>query len=227
MEVSKAFSAFRCKIVIVLRRQDDYILSLYKEHIKNNSSGGRSSFESFIASKKETNMRFLDSIDLFRDLFSSVQLLTYESLKRHNDLVSDFFCSIGYPIERGLSPAVVRKSDDYKRSVVKLHINRLLGPNVSDNNKIVNKWLQDPEIARLIDKQIPDNKQDFWGQICRRRAFLETFDEENEMIRQRFFSNERSLFPPLIGEDGGGEIAPISPQLQTIIEKFVKTLRIE
>lgn len=83
------------RIIIYLRRQDSYLVSLYSEFVK---SGGRKSFQEWLASFNYINLNWNEVTEVWSTVFGkeNITIRPFEKKElKNDDLVADFMDTIG------------------------------------------------------------------------------------------------------------------------------------
>src|SRR5687768_9656163 len=81
--LAEVLAGFEVRVVLVLRRQDDFIRSLFQDSVNKGSRYGALPFLEFRA-RIQTQTRFLDNLAVFEDVFSKVTVLVYEDLPKND-----------------------------------------------------------------------------------------------------------------------------------------------
>jgi len=188
--------------VVVLRRQDDYIRSLYQEHVRKGTADGSVSFAAFREKRQKTALHFLDNLRLIEDCLGQAVVLTYEDLIASGDLTRGFLTRLGIDVdalgELKKPSKRIRTSLSPTETALKLHINQH-GTRFFSNTEAM-YWLKSGAGKRCLRKLVQAGE--IWASRAEREAFLETFAEDNEAIRHRYFPDRDTLFPPLKAPDG-------------------------
>jgi hypothetical protein len=204
-------SSFDVTVIVVLRRQDDYIRSLYQELVMKNANLGQLRFNEFrkrfFEIRKESKAKDLlteflktvcynDNLAIIDELFCHLQVITYEELNYSNDFCVAFFECLGISTEGFETVDLVRQSWAPEVSELK----RLLNERLTDNdlNKRINKWILSDRVQRLFEKHLSGRHYDLWEDLRARQCFIESFTEENEQIRMKYFPDRNYLFPPFV-----------------------------
>ncbi|MCO1335738.1 hypothetical protein MO867_15485 [Microbulbifer sp. OS29] len=182
------------RIILTLRRQDDFVQSLYKENVmKGLTPAAKMDFKEFTLEAQKRNLRFHENILAFKKFFPNVQILIYEQL-RNGDLPVNFFRALGIS---GLpnSEGAIRVSLTNQEVALKRALNHQVCSK-EQNNQLL-KWLKSPYTQNIIKNLIPKIPS-LWISQEERETFLKQYSQENELIRKQFFTNQARLFPPLI-----------------------------
>ncbi|MDZ7833010.1 MAG: hypothetical protein U5L07_14780 [Desulfobacterales bacterium] len=191
-------SAFDIKVLLVLRRQDDYVKSLFQEHVMKNAPAGRQPFSAFLKNfeKSEIQKRFYQNLLLFEEVFPGIKVLIYEDLIKDGQLCTNFFSSLCVDTCNMAQVGIVRKSLSAPETVLKIFLNRVIDS--KKQNREVIDCIHSPEVQGLLDSYYPNKKYDLWENHRAREKFLALFAEENEKICKRYFPQRQDpLFPSL------------------------------
>ena len=103
------------RVVLVVRRQDTFALSLYQEEIKAKKQS--KTFREFVESKRP-QFDYVRHFDIFKEVFGRVDLLCYERISEDGGLIRRFFGHIGVrlsesdtstaPRNQSLPPAILQ-----------------------------------------------------------------------------------------------------------------------
>ncbi|WP_157954175.1 hypothetical protein [Microbulbifer sp. A4B17] len=179
------------RVILTLRRQDDFVQSLYKELVmKGVPPQAKISFEKFLGQTQKKSLRFYDNIMVFKKIFPDTQILTYDQLC-NGDLPVNFFKALGIT---GLpnSGETVRKSLSNEEATLKQRLNDQI--HSKDQNKKLLDWLKSDNTQRVIKTMIPTIYH-FWDSNNERNKFLDKYSSENQKIKQNFFKDQTALFP--------------------------------
>jgi hypothetical protein len=176
------------RILVVLRRQDTFALSLYQEVIK--TSRDRRTFRQFIVDEInyfEYNLQ----LEMFREEFGAVDLLIYEDLRR-DGLIEAFYRHLG--VETGALPPPLNANRSLPIELIEYkRLLNMTGASLAalkDVGKKLSNWANNKPMEDFADAQ--------W--VPRREivAFLESFAEKNQRLRRDFASDHPApLFPPI------------------------------
>lgn len=204
--LAEALSPFDVEAVLVFRRPDDYVRSLFQENVMRASRPKWEDFPAFRAHALGGALRYADNAALFAERFARLTCLIYEDLPRGPEFCPAFFAAIGIDA-RGLEPVgVVRESLSPAETQAKIALNRTdFDP--SRNGRVV-KWLKAPKIARLIAGSLGAGPFGIWEDAAARDAFLAAAAPEMERLRAQEFPDRATLFPP-----GRADMPPMAPAL--------------
>jgi hypothetical protein len=195
--LAQTLSCFDITVVAVIRRQDNYIKSLFQEHVMKNTAGGRVPFAEFRIRLQENKVlrRFYPNILLFEEFFLNTKVLLYEDLAADGRLCVNFFAQLGVDVQDMQDVGVVRRSLSPGETVLKNFLNQ--GINSKMKNKEVLTWIKSHEGQKFLDKHVGNDDFDLWESHQAREEFLAEYQDDNEQIRQRYFPERESLFPEL------------------------------
>lgn len=221
--VADLLNSFDVTVVVVLRRQDDYIRSLYQELVMKSASLGQLSFldfrKRFFKIREEDEVAVLldeflktacydDNLTLVEEAFNNVMVTTYEELVSSNNLCTSFFDSLAINAQEFNDVDLVRQSWAPELTEVKRLLNERL-PGYALNKKINNLLFSD-QVQWLFDKHFIDRPYCLWETPDAQKCFLESFTEENEQIRIRYFPHRNYLFPPFKEEEKVSKLPEIT-----------------
>ncbi len=207
--LSELFSGFNVTVVILLRRQDNYIKSMFQEHVMKNSALGSSEFETFRKQflKNYQSKSILLNLGLFEDFFSQIKVLLYEDMQQDPGLCAHFFAGLGLETQNMTDVGVVRKSLSPGKTILKSFLNKAISS--SYENREVLSWLNSPPVEKVLDRFYGHDQYELWESFEARQKFLDLFWEENEQIRSRYFPENDCLFPKLV-DNKFARIPPLS-----------------
>jgi hypothetical protein len=195
--LSTALSGFDVSVVLVLRRQDDYIKSLFQEAVMKNTPAGRKPFVDFrkqyLTDHKKRS--FYENLRLFEAFFPKVNVLIYEDLVHNPGLCANFFTHIGLDTKKMAEVGIVRRSLRPGETLLKLFLNQAI-TSPKQNKKILD-WIHCQPVQKLLEKYYGNTEYDLWENVESRKKFLERFQEENKQICVRYFPGKKHLFPEI------------------------------
>lgn len=188
------FSDFVVEIVLVLRRQDQFIHSAYLENIMEATPLASLSFREFREAFVQAGLRYEDNLRAFQKTFGRVRVMVYENLRNDGRLCRNFLREIGFDMDDLAEPGKVRESltirqARLKRSILPLVVARGV-------NRRINSLVRSYPATRLAQYLWPHMEAGFWGSELERRQWQRNYDAQNERIRQRFLPAHPILFPP-------------------------------
>lgn len=216
--LAELLEGFEVQPVLVVRRQDDFVRSLYQEHVAAGlGASARLSFSDFLAQFASGKAGFLDRIRLFRDVFGPVRVLVYEDLADRNLPVA-FFEQLGIQglTERGSPP--VRQSLGVGQTLVKQELNKWV--HTEYQNRLLLWWLVRTRIRGVIEAEL-GGRVSLWPDQITRTQFLEQFDEENVRIAREFLGRNGCLFPPLGDSRPEDEHCNSPEQIAAVVKRAV------
>jgi len=170
------------KIFIYLRRQDDYIISLYNTYIK---TGGKENLFAFLKNKHRAyRFNYGTIIQLWADVFGKenmiVRAFEKEKLKGEN-IAQDFLKSIGIDDFSGfVIPTNQNKSMDAKKLEFVRNLNfyfpHFIDHKINEERRVIIDLLNQ---LTSVGEKIPNN-------IVSLKAFYETFTESNKKIAREY-----------------------------------------
>jgi hypothetical protein len=196
--LAEIFADFDVEVVLALRRQDRWAHSVYLENIMKGSDRGKMSFPDFRNFLEKRHLRFEENIGIFEEYFGPVRVFTYEGLSQYGNLCRDFFLEFGIKKFDGfVDPGLVRPS----LSMGQARLKRAFLPVIvsRNQNKQVNRLLGLKPLMKVSEWFWNDFEVGFWESDQFRRKWLESFDSENESLRQRHFPERPDLFSPANG----------------------------
>ena len=220
--LANVLEGFEVEPVLVVRRQDEFVRSLYQEHVAAGlSDSARRTFPDFVEELGTRKIRFLERLELFRSVFGRVRVLVYEELAS-GDLARSFFEALDVPGLGGGRFRPVRTSLTVGETLVKQRINRWIASR--NQNRLVLLWLRSRTVRRIIAREL-GACHTLWPDAHTRRIFVEQFDEENATIAAEFLSQDGLLFPPLTPGSALVAPPPAESAVDAVVEEAVKATR--
>ena len=184
---------FEVEPILVLRRQADFVHSVYFENIMKASRRGFWPFARFRDYLAERHLRFEDNIDAFVEVFGNVRVLIYEDLACSDAFCARFFEDLGVDVHGLVEPGRVRAS----LSPGQARIKRTLLPVIFTpaQSRWINAALRNPRIKRLAERILDDGGTGMWEGVSSRNDWQRRYEQENERIRARFLPERAALFP--------------------------------
>lgn len=204
--------------VVVLRRPDDFLESLYKERIMKGLETNNRSFMQFVESMTARHLRYFDNLALVEDVVGPPMVMTYEDLAESGDLVRSFFRYIGINLIGEQSTDRVRVSLTPVEAMAKLYLD-------SREHDKKNREALEFVKTSVVNERLTDANQQrfgFWPTRDARIRFLDRFQKETEAIRARWLPERPYLFPQPTTEEMGVEPAPpVDDQVKELIEQWL------
>ena len=181
-------SDFNVKVVLYLRRQDQFIESMYSQAIHEGHSYTFDEYFSEVCDFRNLDWQIL--IDIFAGQFGKDNLIVrpYDrNLFYQNDIVPDFFSSIG--LKDRIPAASFSKSMNRSYSSQGLKIARYMNsilPDIEEKEKL-RAMMQGMGAKDVFEKHAyfaPDT----------RRQLMDTFNASNESISKQYFNQDQNVF---------------------------------
>lgn len=219
--VADVLGGFDVEAVLVFRRPDNFIRSLYQELITNQTPRpALSSFIEWANDPSQFRLRYYENACIFRELFPNMRVLVYEDLLQGAGIYENFFSEIGVDISGIPTPGRIRESVSIPQAMVRNYANDFLHD--KDAIKKFMKWLQSSEIESLVMSALGGRRFDLWQSHHERRMFLDSRDEDLESLRKNFFPERQILFPPLREEDTLPTVPELPLELKKEVDKYLR-----
>lgn len=230
------FAGHDAEIVAVIRRQDDFVRSLYFEHIRKASPRGRLKFSKYRRKVSRSWMRFEENLHIYSEFFPVVNLVVYEDLVQTGDLCGEFFHRLGADLTEPKTVSVVRQSLNPVQAELKRMLNRRLERGAT-NDRVLN-WLNSDDVKAALDRHCDTKNASPWESTEVRMQYVHAFDAENRRIGARYLPGRETLFPEFTpdGREGnvvrlGNEVfadllvselsRPASPERRRLLERLL------
>jgi len=197
LRVRSELEPFKVRPVVVLRRQDGFIESLYKEWVYKNFDYSGLPLCSFINAVRDSYLRFHENLRLLNTVFQSVSVLSYHRLSE-GDLGMGFLESLGMAVDGVAASKRVRESLSVPETLVKRHLNEIGHP--LSHHAAYRKFLSHEPFKRWLDGEFAGGPVGLWPDLAWRRDFLSQFAWENAVMENEFYRGEK-LFPGFAEED--------------------------
>jgi hypothetical protein len=195
--VADLLQEYRVVPIVVLRRQDEFIESFYKEWVLKRHENSHLRFEDFIRVSAPFYLRFEDNITLMKSIFGEVRVLSYHALKG-GDLARNFFQALGSDVELESPTPHIRPSLSTQMTEIKRCLNSVSHPCADPKNfsklagcHAYQEWLQRP------GRNLGSSESNLWASSDARRAFIDSFEQENARIARDYFG-DGNRFPEYI-----------------------------
>lgn len=191
-QVSNALSDFDVEVVVVLRRQDQYLHSTYLEHIMKMNREASLSFDDFRSHLESLHLQYEKNLDAFESCFDRIRVLIYDDLRVDGRMCSNFFSEFGIDVSDLPDPGIVRRSLSPPQARAKRAIRMLIL--TKGINRQVNRLFGSAAGRWLADQVVSDSGCGFWRSVDARERWQRRYDVENERIRRRFLPGRSGLF---------------------------------
>jgi hypothetical protein len=198
------------KIVVYLRRQDQYAEAFYKQRVKN----GRNvmPFEAFLQSRVGRRITdYPQLMDQWATTYPKAEIVPRVYDRKRlvgRDVVSDFAAVLG------VDPAGIAVAEGER--------NISPGKDFIDILLTLAPHFDGPEIRQIFRAVKARELPGFGGSSdlftgAERARYLESFAEDNEALRTAYFPDEEALFDPPGGSDVPAPKAGLTPEQQGIL----------
>jgi len=197
------------KIIVYLRRQDDFIESMYTQSIH---LGGVKTFQEFISDFDESHFNWYSLLCAYSDVFGKENIIVrrYHKafLPHRNSLMHDFGEVVNSSLIANFSETVSK--------------NRGLSRDALELTRITNKHLHDEERYQLrklfqeINSKNPFEKYSFFDN-SERKDFLSNYKDSNSRVAKEFFGlQDDSLFPSPDNSETPPPYPGFTPEAMTV-----------
>lgn len=183
-KVAEAFDRFEVIPVVVYRRPDDFVKSLFQEEVKSTVNVDYN-FERYIQKKRlwldyEENSRIIESV------FGRIKILVYEQLCEDGGLVGNFMRELfGDDVEVRSDNNVVRKSWSPEQTYLKNFANSYITSHYVGRK--INKWIDSEECQKAIDSAFDGKTFDIWdGRFQKIEFYKEHLSSIERFCERRF-----------------------------------------
>jgi hypothetical protein len=211
--VAEMFRNFDTTIILVFRRPDNYLRSLYQERVMR---GIRPlpTFENFLSKPQQGLDYYYNSI-IFQEVFSEVKCLIYEDLNRSGNFCTDFFKELEVDVSHLPEVGVVRKSLSPQETQLKNFANAYVDN--SKSSKLFLKWMRTPDIKQRVSAAFGNSAYSLWPSHEVRKQFLESRENDLKNLQETFFPGRTALFPTLKEADTLPPVPPLPDNLKKMI----------
>lgn len=192
--VADVLQGFDVTVVVVLRKPEDYIRSLYQEAIlqAHKPKEQISSFASFRRRELGRSLSYASNVGLLSRIFPNVKILLYEDLVASADICSSFYGALGISSEQAPPVQSARISLTPLQSKIKLFINSFA---YSGQRKFMYlDWIRSDAVSQLIADFYGTETFDFWESQAALDAFRASVAPELESLRSTWFADRAALF---------------------------------
>lgn len=214
--VAEVFCNFDITVILVFRRPDDYLRSLYQERVMR-AIRPLPAFEKFI-SNNQRGLGYYENAKLFADIFPQVNCLIYEELADTGSFFINFFKELHVDVSHFREAGIVRKSMSPQETMVKNFANNYI--NSRKAGKSFLRWLRSKEASDRINEVYGDTDYDLWPSHAARKEFLKTREGDVEKLRSAFFPDRETLFPPLKEGDTLSPVPPLPKELKQLVFEY-------
>ena len=212
-KVEEILNKFNVIVILVFRRPDDYVRSLYQGQIMD-STKSLQEFKYYYNGNPK-RVRYYQNAAIFKEIFKDVRCLIYEDLATSGQFFNDFFNVIGMDISDLDTVGVLRKSFSVPETLLKNYANQYLS-NRRENKRFL-RWMKSPGVTEQIQKVYGNKEYDLWPSHSARKEFIISREKDLKKLSKTFFSERTQLFPPL----KEGDTAPVVPELPEELKKMV------
>lgn len=186
---------FSVKIIVYLRRQDDFQISLWNQNVKHSRTAMTLTFDERLAQVLEEEsyvLNYADKLDEIAAIFGKENIIVrrFEPESWVNgSIIDDFMQCIGLPI-----------TNDFKS--LKKQVNSGLSGNAAEIKRIINKdsTLTQGEniyLGSFLKKLSPASEKRYPSRMLsadETRDLLHRFDAENERVAKEYVGDGKPLF---------------------------------
>ena len=192
--VRQALQDFDVEVIIVFRRPDDYIRSLYQETITKQTKR-LAAFPVWREATEPKRLGYFENFCLFREIFSSARCLLYEDLISGDGLLKNFFRELGVNTQGMVGPGFVRRSLKAHETVIKNFANPYLKTNAKGKEFV--RWLQSENVSNTIKNLMGGDRFDLWETYEARAGFIEGRRDDIARLGELCLSGRERVFPEL------------------------------
>ncbi|MGY4877591.1 hypothetical protein ACLUEY_06850 [Vreelandella aquamarina] len=210
--LKKVLSCFDVVPVVVFRRPDDYVRSLYQESVANASKPRQlPTFADYVANPPP-GVNYTANANVIHQVFGTIRVLLYEELTAdEGSLGESLYRALGYHLEGHTPTERVRTSLTPVETVIKNAVNQHFSSRKQSHAFI--EALREPEMQALIHQAYPESRYDLWPDQVSRGAFLKSREGDLAKLRKRYLPEHKVLFPPLkTAEDETVTAVPPPPE---------------
>ena len=222
--LKKVLSSFDVVPIVVFRRPDDYIRSLYQESVANASSQLKlPAFADYVANPP-VGVNYRANANVINQVFGTIRVLLYEDLTAsEGSLGESFYRALGYSLEGHTPTERVRNSLTPVETVIKNAVNQHFSSR--EQSQAFIKALREPEMQALIQQAYPESRYDLWPDQASREVFLTSREEDLVKLRKRYLPDRKALFPPLKIVEGEA-ITAVPPPPEFLMQQVMNCLPI-
>lgn len=164
------------EIVVVMRRQVEYVQSLYQEHVKKTAMSG-----DFLKYVKNSwfHLQYLEQVRAWSKEFSGVGVIPFEGIASGDNVAQDFCRMVGIEAE-GLEPVAPQNVGLLQDMVILKRMLHTLGKSGEEAAELVE--VLGRGVLRDVLRELP--KRSYFESAAKMLEFQAQFDEENTMLGQ-------------------------------------------
>lgn len=211
-----ALADFEVIPVVVFRRPDDYLRSLYQEAVANLSKPRQMpAFADYVV-KPPQGVNYAANAELVESVFGSLKVLLYEDLAASSGSLGEaFYAALGYPLSGHTPTDHVRASLSPEETLIKNAFNKQLASRAESDAFI--RQLRRPEMQAALRTAYPTPPYSLWPDTPTRQAFLDSRADDLVRLRQRYFPEHATLFDTSVARLFTHSVPMPSPEL---LEQF-------
>lgn len=194
--LAEVFSNFDVCALIVFRRPDNFVHSLYQENVMQGLQNAKVPFEKFREEIIDPFLRYSDHARLISKYFTNVKVEIFETLCKNNQLSNNFFKLIGHDFSDLIEEKRIRKSLTAPETLAKFFLNKS-GPTEKQSNVLVG-WLQTEAVKKILGRQYDQTKYHLWESHQARQDFLASRNEDIQQLGEQFIPGSGEVFPLLV-----------------------------
>nr|WP_298249112.1 hypothetical protein [uncultured Halomonas sp.] len=215
-----ALADFEVIPVVVFRRPDDYLRSLYQEAVANLSKPRQMpAFADYVA-KPPPGVHYSANAELVESVFGSLRVLLYEDLTASpGSLGEAFYAALGYSLSGHTPTSNVRVSLSPEETLLKNAFNGQLASRAESDAFI--RGLRTPRMQDILRTAYPTPPYSLWPDTPTRQAFLDSRADDLAQLRQRYFPERDTLFEASIARLSTHPVPMPSPELLDRVKSCV------
>jgi len=188
VKIKEIFSEFDVIPVLVFRRPDSFIESLYKENVSKPADPLPKISE---WAKTKFHLKYTENYLRYQEVFGTTIVMIYENLIKTPNFVQSFFEGMGYQILAKFEAEAVRKSLSVPQIILKNYSNRYI------HDRTVNKQFVDwlAKNKAQIHHAFGNNYASLWESAQEQRSFMRDFPLE-EFYQAVGLTASEEMFPP-------------------------------
>lgn len=197
--LATALRGFSVKILIYLRRQDEWVQSQYAEYVKYcTGKPGAISLGQWLARNMDRCLDYYDLLKIWRMHFpeADFNVRIYEKRFFGDDIINDFCLAVGLSdtsiLSKDLSPSQKNISLSYEAVEMKRLFNKIEIPKHL-NSTIVNILKQ----ASAFQRQLSDGSKRSLLSSLEKLYLIEKYKNSNSMVAKEFLGAEELFLNPL------------------------------